>query len=30
MLNEIHAQVDQLDHDRAEALIELLVKEYSA
>jgi hypothetical protein len=30
ILSDIHAQVDQLDDDHAEALIDLLVKEYSA
>jgi hypothetical protein len=29
ILDEVHARVDELDQDRAQALIELLVKEYS-
>ena len=28
ILDEIHDKVDQLDPDRAEALIEMLMKEY--
>lgn len=30
ILADVHSQIDQLDPDRAEALIELLVKEYAA
>lgn len=30
ILADVHSQIDQLDPDRAEALIELLVKEYSS